>query len=168
MSLDSLELPDSLLFQTRLLNRDVYGGGGILPDLFVPLDTTFNSPTFSRILRKGLCSKYALSQVDAERTRWENRHPSENDFVANMRFAPEEMADFKDYVVAEGVEVEDDEWAKSEPAIAMRLKAFHARNIYESKSFYRVIGGLNEALQEAIRVLNDGTFNAANLAHKTF
>ncbi|MEC8113232.1 MAG: S41 family peptidase [Bacteroidota bacterium] len=168
MSLDSLELPDSLLFQTRLLNRDVYGGGGILPDLFVPLDTTFNSPTFSRILRKGLCSKYALSQVDAERTRWENRHPSENDFVANMRFATEEMAAFKDYVVAEGVEVEDDEWAKSEPAIAMRLKAFHARNIYESKSFYRVIGGLNEALQEAIRVLNDGTFNAANLAHKTF
>ena len=66
------------------------------------------------------------------------------------------------------MEVEDDEWAKSEPAIAMRLKAFHARNIYESKSFYRVIGGLNEALQEAIRVLNDGTFNAANLAHKTF
>lgn len=168
MSLDSLELPDSLLFQTRLLNRDVYGGGGILPDLFVPLDTTFNSPTFSRILRKGLCSKYALSQVDAERTRWENRHPSEDDFVANMRFAPEEMAAFKAYVGAEGVEVEDDEWAKSEPAIAMRLKAFHARNIYESKSFYRVIGGLNEALQEAIRVLNDGTFNAANLAHKTF
>ena len=168
MSLDSLELPDSLLFQTRLLNRDVYGGGGILPDLFVPLDTTFNSPTFSRILRKGLCSKYALSQVDAERTRWENRHPSEDDFVANMRFAPEEMAAFKAYVVAEGVEVDDEEWAKSEPAIAMRLKAFHARNIYESKSFYRVIGGLNEALQEAIRVLNDGTFNAANLAHKTF
>ena len=168
MSLDSLELPDSLLFQTRLLNRDVYGGGGILPDRFVPLDTTFNSPTFSRILRKGLCSKYALSQVDAERARWENRHPSEDDFVANMSFAPKEMAAFKAYVVAEGVEVDDEEWAKSEPAIALRLKAFHARNIYESKSFYRVIGGLNEALQEAIRVLNDGTFNAANLAHRTF
>ena len=168
MSLDSLELPDSLLFQTRLLNRDVYGGGGILPDRFVPLDTTFNSPTFSRILRKGLCSKYALSQVDAERARWENRHPSEDDFVANMTFAPEEMAAFKAYVEAEGVEVDDEEWAKSKPAIALRLKAFHARNIYESKSFYRVIGGLNEALQEAIRVLNDGTFNAANLAHKTF
>ena len=54
------------------------------------------------------------------------------------------------------------------PAIEWRLKAFFGRNIYENRTFYRVIGGLNEALQEAKRVLNDGTFNAANLAHRTF
>ena len=168
MSLDSLELPDSLLFQTRLLERDVYGGGGILPDVFVPLDTTYSSDTFSKILRKGLCSRYALSQVDANRSAWESRHASEDDFVANMSFTEAEMAAFKAHVLVEGVEIDDDEWTQSLPAIELRLKAFYARNIYESKSFYRVIGGLNEALQEAIRVLNDGTFNAANLAHKTF
>ena len=168
MTLDSLELPDSLLFQTRLLERDVYGGGGILPDVFVPLDTTYSSDTFSNILRKGLCSRYALSQVDANRSAWESRHASEDDFVANMSFTEEEMAAFKAHVLEEGVEIDDDEWTQSLPAIELRLKAFYARNIYESKSFYRVIGGLNEALQEAIRVLNDGTFNAANLAHRTF
>jgi hypothetical protein len=48
------------------------------------------------------------------------------------------------------------------------LKAFYGRNLYNSRTFYRVIGGLNEALEGAIRVLNDGTFNAANLAHRTF
>ena len=65
-------------------------------------------------------------------------------------------------------DMDEEEWARSLPAIELRLKAFFGRNTYKSKTFYRVIGGLNEALQEAIRVLNDGTFNAANLAHKTF
>ena len=168
MTLDSLDLPDSLMHKTRILEREVYGGGGILPDLFVPLDTTLNSPTFSRILRKGLCSKYALAEVDAHRTAWETRHASEDDFVRDMNFSEDEIAAFKSYVVEEGVEVDEEEWARSLPAIELRLKAFFGRNTYESKTFYRVIGGLNEALQEAIRVLNDGTFNAANLAHKTF
>ena len=168
MTLDSLDLPDSLMFNTRLLNREVYGGGGILPDIFVPLDTTFNSETFSRILRKGLCSRYALEQVDAHRNEWDERHQDEDDFVAHMRFSQAEMAAFKAFVISEGVEIDDTEWARSLPAIEWRLKAFFGRNIYENRTFYRVIGGLNEALQEAKRVLNDGTFNAANLAHRTF
>ncbi|MEE2919436.1 MAG: S41 family peptidase [Bacteroidota bacterium] len=168
MTLDSLDLPDSLMFNTRLLSREVYGGGGILPDLFVPLDTTFNSETFSRILRKGLCSRYALEQVDAHRKEWDERHQDEDDFVAHMRFSQAEMAAFKAFVISEGVEIDDTEWARSLPAIEWRLKAFFGRNIYENRTFYRVIGGLNEALQEAKRVLNDGTFNAANLAHRTF
>ena len=168
MSLDSLELPDSLMYKTRLLEREVYGGGGILPDLFVPLDTSLSSETFSRILRKGLCSRYALTQVDADRSAWEARHASEDEFVADMAFTEDEMVAFKAFVEEEGVEIDEMEWNRSLPAIEMRLKAFYGRNIYESRTFYRVIGGLNEALQEAIRVLNDGTFNAANLAHRTF
>ena len=168
LSLDSLDLPDSLLFETRILKREVYGGGGIVPDIFVPIDTTYNSPTFSRILRKGLCSRYALSQVDSDRDSWENRHSSEDEFVRAMAFTNEELAAFKSYVEEEGVEIKEEEWQRSLPAIQLRLKAFYGRNIYESQTFYRVIGGLNEALIEAIRVLNDGTFNAAPLAHRTF
>ena len=168
MSLDSLELPDSLMHKTRLLEREVYGGGGILPDIFVPLDTSMSSETFSRILRKGLCSRYALSQVDADRSAWEARHASEDEFVANMAFSEEEMAAFKAFVTDEGLDIDEEEWTRSLPAIELRLKAFYGRNIYNSRTFYRIIGGLNEALEEAIRVLNDGTFKAANLAHRTF
>lgn len=168
MSLDSLELPDSLLFQTRIQKRDVYGGGGILPDIFVPLDTTYKSGTFSSILRKGLCSKYALEQVDAGRQDWEARHPDETAFVKDMTFTDAEIESFKAFLVVEGIDIDQEEWARSLPAIRLRLKAFYGRNIYNSRTFYRVIGGLNEALQEAIRVLNDGTFKAANLAHRTF
>ncbi|MDA0728666.1 MAG: S41 family peptidase [Bacteroidetes bacterium] len=168
MSLDSLDLPDSLMYTTRLQGREVYGGGGILPDIFVPLDTTYNSETFARILRKGLCSKYALEQVDGNRADWESRHTNEDDFVRNMAFSAQELEEFKSFVSAEGVEIMEDEWSTSLPAIELRLKAFYGRNIYNSRTFYRVIGGLNESLQTAIRVLNDGTFKEMNLAHKTF
>ena len=168
MSLDSLDLPDSLMHKTRIQGREVYGGGGILPDLFVPLDTSMSSKTFSKILRKGLCSKYALSQVDAQREVWERRHKDEDAFVASMAFTDEEIRAFKAYVTDEGVEIDEDEWNRSLPAIQLRLKAFFGRNVYNQRTFYRVIGGLNESLEQAIRVLNDGTFKAANLAHKTF
>jgi hypothetical protein len=85
-----------------------------------------------------------------------------------MALTADELAAFKAFVAEEGVEIDDAEWAQSLPAIEIRLKAFFGRNIYESRTFYKVIGGLNEGLQEAIRVLNDGTFKSANLAHKTF
>ena len=168
MTLDSLDLPDSLMHKTRIMQREVYGGGGILPDVFVPLDTSMSSASFSKILRKGLCSKYALEQVDANRETWESRHASEDDFVKNMAFSETEIEAFKAYVVDQGVELDEEEWSRSLPAIEMRLKAFFGRNVYNRKTFYRVIGGLNESLDAAIRVLNDGTFKAANLAHKTF
>ena len=96
------------------------------------------------------------------------RHASEDDFVEDMSFTQDEIAAFKAFVVEEGVEVDDAEWTRSLPAIEIRLKAFYGRNIYDGRTFYRVIGGLNESLQEAIRVLNDGTFKSVNLAHKTF
>ena len=135
--------------------------------MFVPLDTTYNSETFSRILRKGL-SVATLLNKSINRTAWDRRHSNEDDFVANMTFSQEEMDAFKTFVVDEGVEIDEEEWSRSLPAIEWRLKAFFGRNVYESRTFYRVIGGLNEALQEAIRVLNDGTFNASELAHRTF
>jgi hypothetical protein len=106
--------------------------------------------------------------VDADRDAWEARHLSEDHFVEDMAFNQEEIAAFKAFVLEEGVTVDDAEWTRSLPAIEMRLKAFYGRNIYNNRTFYRVIGGLNETLQEAIGVLNDGTFKSVNLAHKTF
>ena len=69
MGLDSLGLPDSLKYETKLRGRTI-GGGGIVPDVFVPLDTTDNSAYFSSILRKGLDNRYALTYVDSLRAEW--------------------------------------------------------------------------------------------------
>lgn len=168
MSMDSLELPDSLKHSTRLMGRTVYGGGGILPDVFVPLDTTDNSAYFSSILRKGLDSRFALTYVDSIRQELESTYSDENDFVANFNVDEATSAQFQAFVAAEGIEWTAEDWGKSGDAITLRLKAMVGRNLMQQSTFYRVISGLNESLQKAVTILEDGSFEKANLAHDTF
>ena len=168
LSLDSLELPDSLMYQTRLRGRTVYGGGGILPDVFVPLDTTDNSPYFSAIMRKGLDSRFALTYVDSLRESLEATYPDEDTFIADFQLEPALLEAFQKFAESEGVEFDSDDWDTSSDAITLRLKAMIGRNLLEQGTFYRVISGLNESLQRAIELLQDGTFDQMNLAHDSF
>ena len=167
-SLDSLEMPDSLRFFTRIQNRPVYGGGGILPDVFVPVDTTDNSEYFSRILRKGLDNRWALSYVDSLRTTLLERHPTPAAFLLDFQLTQAELDRFIAFVESEEVPFVAEDWARSREAISLRLKAMIGRNIHTPEVFYQAIAPLNEALQRAIEVLQDGTFERMNLAHKTF
>jgi len=173
LSIDSLDLPDSLKYYTRIKNRTVYGGGGIIPDVFVPIDTTSNSESFRILLRKGLMSRYALEFVDNNRTSIENDYPTEDDFVAHFSVSENEVDKFRVWAESQGTEenpiiISEEDWTISGNAIALRIKAFMGRNVYDQSTFYRIIGGLNESLQEAVKILKDGTFERSNLAHKTF
>ena len=168
MSLDSLDLPDSLKYETRLRGRTVYGGGGIVPDVFVPLDTTDNSAYFSSILRKGLDNRYALTYVDSLRAELEAAYPTEDTFLEAFEVTDAMLDAFHAFAAAEGVKFNEEDWSKSGDAIALRLKAMMGRNLLEQSTFYRVISGLNESLERAIEILQDGTFEKANLAHDTF
>lgn len=168
LSLDSLELPDSLKFTTRIQQRTVYGGGGILPDIFVPIDTTDNSEFFSRILRKGLDNRFALNYVDSRREALEKEYPTEDDFIRDFILSKKMTLDFLAFVDTEGVEFDADGWETSRDAISLRIKAMIGRNMLEQSTFYRVISGLNESLQRAVTILQDGTFEKANLAHDSF
>lgn len=167
-SIDSLDLPDSLMYKTNIKGRTVYGGGGILPDFFVPVDTSSNSESFMNLLRKGLLSEYALLFVDSNRESLEAEYPTEDDFVKSHAFTDKEIEDLKTWCKDEGVDITDEDWETSGEAILIRYRAFVGRNLFESKTFYRVIGDLNESLLEAIEILHDGRFEKSKLAFKTF
>ena len=168
-SLDSLKLPDSLKYTTNIKNRTVYGGGGIIPDIFVPIDTTSNSESFRKTLNKGLMNKYAHEYVDSKRAKLSKKYPTEEDFIYNYTLSEREVADFIAFVYEDSeIEITDEDWAVSGNAIKIRITAFIGRNLFEPSTFYRVIGGLNETLQEAIEILKDGRFEKARLAHRTF
>lgn len=168
LSLDSLDLPDSLKYQTNIKGRTVYGGGGILPDIFVPIDTSSNSVSFRKILSKGLMNKYALEYVDKNRSSLEKKHPTEDSFVKEYRFSSKEIEAFKKWCKDEDMEITPEDWEVSGEAMMIRLRAFVGRNLFEPSTFYRVIGDLNETLLEAIEILNDGRFEKSKLAHKSF
>jgi carboxyl-terminal processing protease len=167
-SLDSVKLPDSLKYHTLIKKREVYGGGGIIPDIFVPIDTTSNSESFRKTLNKGLMNKFAHEYVDARREELLIAFPTEDDFVYGYFISSSEVTEFRTFVEDEGVEISEEDWAVSGEAMQVRLRAFIGRNLFEPNTFYRIIGELNETLQEAIEILNDGRFNKAKLAHRTF
>ncbi len=165
-SADSIKFPDSLKYQTRITKRTVYGGGGIMPDIFVPLDTSENSRYFSDLIRVGVQNDWSMSYANAHREELLKSYPTMESFAKSFLIPEEEER--KIIRMAEEKEVPLDEkgYANSKHAIAIRTKALLARNLYDNESFYFVINDLNPAAQKAKEILINGVYDQINLDPK--
>ncbi len=168
LTADSLEFPDSLKFYTNVKQRAVFGGGGIMPDIFVPLDTTNSSEYFSDLLRKGLTNTFALTHVDANRKALKSKYKSVDEFIPGFEVDEALMNEFLAFADSEGVPMDEEGFNVSKFAIETRIKALIARNMWDYSAFFQVVNVLNPAYMKAIEVLNDGTFEKMDLAHSQF
>ena len=166
MSLDSLDLPDSLRYETLQLGRTVYGGGGILPDVFVPIDTSLNSTYFTDLLRKGLFNRSVLEYVDANRARLEAQYADRDAFVSNTALEQELLDGLVALGESEEVAFVEEDWNTSLPAIELRLKAILARTLFDTTAFYEVFNPINPIYNRGIEVLRDGTYKASGVTHR--
>ncbi|MEY3397603.1 MAG: hypothetical protein RL220_197 [Bacteroidota bacterium] len=164
-SLDSISFPDSLKYFTNVKKRVVYGGGGILPDIFVPLDTTESSNYFSELLRTGINNDWVLSYVDKERDNLKRAYPTLDAFVMYYEVPTSGIQEMIDMLEKKDVPFNKKEFEISERAIRLRTKALVARNLFDYAAFYRVINELNPAFKKAVEVLQDGTYEKSKLAH---
>jgi carboxyl-terminal processing protease len=167
-SMENLDLPDSLKFLTNNKKRTVYGGGGILPDVFVPLDTTDNSEYFSEMLRTGVNNDWVLSYVNSNREGLLSQYPNIASFMANYKVPSNGIKDMIKMLEDKKVPYNEEQFKRSERSIMIRTKALIGRNLYDNESFFMVINELNPAMERAIQILKDGSFEKANLAHKEF
>jgi carboxyl-terminal processing protease len=167
-SLDSLNLPDSLKYFTNLKKRAVYGGGGILPDVFVPLDTTENSTYFSELLRTGVNNDWVMTYVNANRTDLLAKYPDVKSFAKAYDLPANSVQEMIEMLAKKDVPFNEKDFKNSEHAIILRTKALIARNLYENEAFYVLINDLNPALKKALVVLQDGTFEKMKLAYSDF
>lgn len=165
-SADSIHFPDSLKYQTNITKRTVYGGGGIMPDIFVPLDTSENSRYFSDLLRTGIQSDWALTFVNAHREELLKKMPAVEDFIRDFEISPSEMQKVIDMATEKKVAYDEKGFKNSEHAIRVRGKALVARNLYENESFFMVINELNPAARRAVEVLQNGEFEKFSLDPK--
>lgn len=168
LSLENFDLPDSLKFTTNIKKRIVYGGGGILPDIFVPIDTTNSSEYFTDMIRKGIMNQFALTYVDDNRDALMKTWSSAERFIENFEVDNALERELIGYATKEGVEYREDDWQTSKSVIDIRLKALIARNLFDYNAFYEIINVLSPAYMKAIQVLQDGTFEKADLAHSRF
>ncbi|MDA9863468.1 S41 family peptidase [Flavobacteriales bacterium] len=166
MSLDSLDLPDSLRFTTLVMNRTVYGGGGILPDVFVPIDTSMNSTYFTDLLRKGLFNRAVLEFVDADRKGLERELSDQKAYVENYEVSQVLLDKLIALGEAEDIAFVEEDWNTSLPAISLRLKAILGRNMFETATFYEVFNPINPVYRRGIEVLRDGTYKDSGIGNR--
>ncbi len=166
MSQDSIKLPDSLMYQTLVKKRTVYGGGGIMPDYFVPLDTVEVTDYYTSIIRGGHLNSFTLSYVDTQRKDLEKKYPQFVDFKENFEVDQKIIDDLLSYVEKEDEELvfNEEEYKTSEKLLKLRIKAMIAQNIWSYGEFYEIYNDSNEILQKAIEVIESPEYKKAGLA----
>ena len=153
MSADSIHFPDSLKCMTLKKGRTVYGGGGIMPDNFVPVDTTRFTKYHSQLSSRGVLLKVHFQLIDACRDKWTKEYDDYAKFSQN--FEPDET--MMQQLIAEGekagVKYDEEQYRKSEPLIKLQLKALIARDLWDMNEYYHTINVVNESVNKALELL---------------
>jgi carboxyl-terminal processing protease len=166
MNEDSIALPDSLQFETLNSKRTVYGGGGIMPDIFVSIDTTMSSDYFGKVNRKGLFNEYVLTYMDSHRTELKEKFADVPSFSKGFSTEDEILNDFIEYAESNDVEKNEEQINVSKKLILIRLKALIARNLWDTSAFFEIANELNDSYLKAIEEINNNTFKKEKLVYK--
>lgn len=150
-SADSIHFADSLKFYTLRRHRIVYGGGGIMPDVFVPLDTTLITSYHRKLAAKGIVISANLRYVDNNRKQLKKRYPDFQSLLNGFE-VPRALID---EIVAEGkkqkVEPKDEaEMKQTLPYLRTQLKALIARDLWDMSEYFQIINIQNPILQKAL------------------
>jgi carboxyl-terminal processing protease len=151
LSQDSIRFSDSLKFTTPG-GKTVYGGGGIMPDVFVPLDTEATSGFYSAAGGRGLITQFAYDYLDRNRSVFSN-YKDFADFDASFEIGEPVYRDFLEYCFANGVDRSEYGTDIARPFIETQLKALIARQLWKNDGYYPVILRNDRTLKEAIRLL---------------
>lgn len=155
MSADSIHFPDSLKFKTLLSQRTVYGGGGIMPDIFVPADTSHYSDYYRNLVRRGVLNSFALEYSDGNRDKLSAEYKTFADFRKKFSFTTDEIASFIRKAEEAGVKYNDEQFRKSKEEILIVLKGLLASNRWQTNAYYQVINENDKVIEKALEAVSD-------------
>jgi len=151
---DSIHFPDSLRYQTLHMKRTVYGGGGIMPDIFVPLDTTRFTDFHRKIVARGIVNKVCVQYIDKNRAELKKKYPTFEKFKKGYEVSDDMLSKLIAGAEKEKIKVDSAQYAISKPLIKIQLKALIARDLWEMNEYYQIMDADNESLQKAIEILH--------------
>lgn len=154
-SADSISLPDSLRYSTLRLGRPVYGGGGIMPDEFVPLDTTFYTDYYRDLVAKGTINNYTLRYVDENRQALKKKYKTEKAFLELFTVTPEMMQTLIDTGVKDGVEYNSEQYDTSRTYLEMLVKGLIGRDLFDQSTYFKVVNPYNNIFRTAVDIITD-------------
>ncbi|MEA3316597.1 MAG: S41 family peptidase [Bacteroidota bacterium] len=153
---DSIEFPDSLEYRTLKNNRIVYGGGGIMPDIFIPIDTSAYPKYYSKLIRQGIINKFILDYIDKNRKNIEKQYPKFEKYNKKFSISDEMMDELS--VCAKNDGIEKDKHNHDDVSIdniKLLLKALIARDIWDMSEYFQIINQEDKGFIKAIDVLEN-------------
>jgi carboxyl-terminal processing protease len=156
---DSIKFNDSLKYQTSK-GRTVYGGGGIMPDYFVPMDTSWGSKYYIKLRNNNVVREYSLNYFQKNEKKLDKMGYDEylKNFEVDAKMIKEIIAQGEKFDVSYDAEG----FSRSEDLIKTLVKASIARNVWGRESYYPIINDINEVFQEALNLFEEAENLAVN------
>lgn len=153
LNLDSIKLDKKQAFTTPE-GKTVYGGGGIMPDIFVPIDTSKTNSVLNKLFYAGVVNTFAFEYSDNNRARLKSYGNAKN-FVTQFQITPAILDEFFTY--CEKLKTKIDPAAKAKAAIALKpyLKALIGRDIFDRDAYYPIINENDKCILKAVDALNE-------------
>jgi carboxyl-terminal processing protease len=151
---DNIKFNDSLKFETPA-GRIVYGGGGIMPDIFIPLETGGQTTFFNQTANRGLIYRFAFDYADKNRSTIMQTYNDAQHFVNSFSVDAAIFRQFIGFVEEQGMNTRTNNRAASDPLIRNHLKAYIGRNVFGSEAFFPVLNTNDPTLQKALEAFKD-------------
>ena len=162
---DSIRFNDSLNYATNA-KRTVYGGGGIMPDVFVPLDTNFSTKYYSDLIRKAAMSEFALTYTDNNRNKLKAEFETVEKFKKQFVLDDTMMEQFYAFADKKGVKKDEEALKRSGDMIRSQIKALIARDLFNFSAYFYIINDKDETFRKAVESIKDNTFDKYKIAVK--
>ncbi len=163
VSADNIQFPDSLRFLTKINKREVFGGGGITPDFFIPLDTTRVSEYYSRLLRSGAINTFSIEYANENRAQLLNRYTNVENYNQNFQVTSDLLEKLYAHAEGQGIERMENKEDMRDEFLDLQLKALIARNLWDFSAFIQIRMQQDEAFLRAIEIMQDNTFEELNI-----
>lgn len=150
---DSIDFPDSLIYKTLVEGRTVYGGGGIIPDVFVPLDTTSYSEFHRQVIASGVLNEFMLTYMDNNREQLEGDYPHFEKFNAKFEISEDLFQEMVTKAAEDSIIYDEEEFAISHDYLFLQMKAIVARDLFDTSEYFQVINTRNKSFLKAVEIM---------------
>lgn len=157
MNADSIHFPDSLKYKTLVNERTVYGGGGIMPDYFVPIDTAEYTEYSGRINAMGIIYRLSLQTVDSNRKELLKKYPTIEKFKKEYEVSDELLAEMIKMATDDKIEYKEDQYLRSKEQFKRRIKALIARDLFNTEAYFKIINDESEIFKKGLEIINSDT-----------
>jgi carboxyl-terminal processing protease len=152
---DSIVFSDTLKYKTLLNGRTVHGGGGVMPDIFVPMDTSGHYPYVNRLRRNNIVNNFTLEYMDKNREELKSKYPDFNKFESKFEVSEEMISEIVENGVKEGIEKNEESLTFIKSDLKKEIKALLARDLYSRNDFYKIYYQDDESIIEALKVFEN-------------